>query len=284
MKGDEDDGAPMGQDEYLIVETLAGKPADAYIAAKIVAQIASLLELDCDSLSDIRTALQDPRYVFVMLLGKYASQRRSDDLDKYSEVSARAVSLTLGNADFAEFLDSGDYESLWLSFAEICGQEGVKPREPELRSIIEGFAELGMEVYAQQGEENLLNWLSTEIRETSRLKHVFERLGLIKGLGPKSAGLLLRDLVLLSQMEDSVHFAHRLYLQPITASVRKVSKYIIPEAREEKLADWVIAGKLGKAARCAGVSGIRLNMGAHEFASQNSSNLPAAIQRIVRGE
>lgn len=160
-----------------------------------------------------------------------------------------------------EFLGGGDSESFWKRFTEALTPKGRKSAD-QLAALLTGLLEWNFETYRVAGEESLVAWILTEVRDTGRVEHIHQLLREIPGFGPKAASRLLRDLVLVFQLEERVHPADRYLLQTVGKPIREVAAIILADTEDRRLPDWVLAGKISKACRMSGVSGARFNAGA----------------------
>ncbi|RMG22678.1 MAG: hypothetical protein D6724_10005 [Armatimonadetes bacterium] len=163
--------------------------------------------------------------------------------------------------DVHAFLRKGESEPFWNAFVSHLAPRATKSLD-QLKALVEGVLQLAFDVYRHSGEEGLLSWIVEEIQETGRLEHVYELLREIPGFGPKSLSRLLRDLVVIYGLEGRVHPVDRYLLTAVGKPIRALAPQIVPESRERKLPDWILAGKVSKACRLAGVSAARFNMGA----------------------
>lgn len=270
MRREDADSGQADAATSAALRLIAGAPANCYITEKLLAP------LGC---SDIETAVADlsiDKNSFRAVLSRYAFPRS----DGCADVALQALEQTLEGSDFIEFLESEDSEALWLSFVELCGDAELKVKEQEQRPLLDGFARFNMDVYHQTGESNLFIWFADEVEQTGRIDHLFERLVEIRGLGPKNASHILRDAAFLFDWEDKVHLADRLFLQPITSSLRHLAVQIIPEC-DERPADWVLAGKVAKYCRLADVSGVRFNMGAAYLGMPENKGMHNTIMKTL---
>jgi hypothetical protein len=265
---------------YVLAAKLAGEPADDYIHRRIIQPLSHALGTE-PSLDGLGEALLGGYESFKALATNYIFPKHTHEISPHGPIACLALDKTLGGSSFEDFLESEDLEALWLSFNEACEEAGVKPKEQESRPLLEGFAELNMEVFSQKGEASLFAWLQGEMLETQQVDFLFERLTEIRGLGPKNASTLLRDAAYIFDLEDEIRASDRPYLQPIHASLRKVAAYLVRPENDERLHDWVLAGKLAKLCREAGVSGVLTNMGALQLGSIDSQNLDDEIRRLV---
>ena len=98
---------------------------------------------------------------------------------------------------------------------------------------------------------------------------------------------MLRDWIHIFQVEDQVANRDAIYLQPIDRWMRLVAPLLLEETDAANFPDWILAGKVGKAARTAGVSGIRLNMGVSWLGRESGSwsggdeHFALSVQRLT---
>lgn len=195
-----------------------------------------------------------------LVLRHYALGHRRFSRLGVSDAAERAIgSAERQGAD--EFLRGGDSQPFWKRFTEALTPKGRKSAD-QLEGLLTGLLEWNFETYRAAGEESLVAWILAEVRETGRAEHIHQLMREIPGFGPKAASRLLRDLVLVFQLEERVHPADRYLLQTVGKPIRKVAATILANAEDRRLPDWVLAGKISKACRMAGVSGARFNAGA----------------------
>ncbi|MCH8274058.1 MAG: hypothetical protein IH851_04645 [Armatimonadetes bacterium] len=267
-----------------LLRALAGEPADRYLAEFYMPAMANAVGLETPALDQLKTALSDQEMAFRAFLANYAATRRSPAREQIAPVFLHALDLTLGGNDFAEYLESHDAEALWLSFDEAWTERTGKSAAP-LRPVLEGTAELVFEIFETHGHGNVFRWACDEIARSRRVEAVFLRLKAIRTLGPKTASHFLRDTVILYDLEDDVDYADRIYLQPISSVVRRLAARIVPEAAGKRLPDWVLAGKMSKQARLAGVSGVRFNIGCAYLGLRlalRSGGVERAVEDLLR--
>lgn len=269
---------------HELIRSIAGRPADLYVAEKVIPSLAKVVRPQTESLEGIKEALKSPDAAFALVLGYYAVARRGQESEALSRMMLLALTRTLGESSFSEFLESGDSEALWMSFVEVCTEEGKKSLEQQNRPVIEGIAELAFEVYEDFGHGNIVEWICDEIAETHRCQSLFNRLVEIRTLGPKTASHILRDVAFVYDLEDTLDFCDRLFMQPINSVVRRVASYILDTPGDEHYADWVLAGKLSKAIRLANSSGVRFSLGCGYVGSRLSARLggiDSALRELV---
>jgi hypothetical protein len=122
------------------------------------------------------------------------------------------------------------------------------------------------------------------VHHTDRIEPQFLRLVDIRNVGPKLSSLLMRDVTFLYGLEDQIDPVDRLYVQPIDKWIRLIAPYVCDDPGIEDAADWVLAGKISKYTRRAGVSGVRFNMGATFFGAREVRSMeefPYAIEEMT---
>jgi hypothetical protein len=147
------------------------------------------------------------------------------------------------------------------------------------RGVIVGFAELAQEIYRADRVGSVVKWLVESISASGHVEPQYTRMTDITGVGPKVSSTFIRDMVLLHHLEDEVDFAERIYLHPVDKWLREIVPLLSPDISEDA-ADWVIAGKITKVARRAGISGLRFNMGASYFGVRNV-RVPEALEARI---
>ena len=183
--------------------------------------------------------------------------------------------------EFSAVLELDGGEQLWEHFEAICQENRRKPNEAQNRGLLQGMLELSQENYRESGSGSLTTWLIETVQKTRRIEPCFERIVDIRGVGPKSTSTFMRDIVYIFDLEQIVEPADRIYIHPIDRWLRTISRYIVPEPNMEKAADWIIAGKISKYSRRAGVSGIAFNMGT-TFFGQKLVKEPARFEDMLK--
>lgn len=241
-----------------LLRQVAEEDADAYLREALLPAWADALE--CEPAMDVvRSAARGGRGALRLVLCRYVFGHRRFLRFRAAEAAAEAIDQVVTDVD--QFLRRGDGDAFWASFAARLTPKAQKSQD-QLRALVEGVLSLCFDVYRHSGEESLIWWMAEEVRETSRVEHLHEILREIRGLGPKSLSRLLRDVVVVFDLERRVHPADRYLLTAVGRPIRMLAAEIVPESRERKLPDWILAGKVSKACRLAGVSAARFNMGA----------------------
>ncbi len=266
-----------------LIQTLASWPADKYASEILIPTASRVVRAHALTPGAVREALISPENALRLLLGHYAIFRRGQDRDVLSRMMLRALDRTIEGSDFMEFMASCDSESLWLSYEEICADEGRRSLEQSNRPVIEGIAGLGFEIHEEFGHANIVEWLRNEISETHRCESAFDRLVQIRTLGPKTASTILRDVVYLYDLEATVDYSDRLLLQPINTVVREAAQVILAGDRAEEYADWILAGKVAKAIRYSGESGVQFSMGCAYLAGRSKRSGRDGVREILTG-
>jgi hypothetical protein len=248
-----------------ILRNVAGDWADRFISLSLVPGLATSTRISNANLRDVRTALEHPFWCLHAFFHHYAFARRGKDREELASLACQALRRLSDPDGFSTILQEADGHRLWESFEELCAERKRKPNEQLNRGILAGMLELAQEVYRLDNVGSLCGWVKTGLIRTNHLEPAFLRIVDVRGVGPKTTSMFLRDLVLLLDMEDSLDHADRLYVQPVDRWLRLFAEAIVPEEEIFDAVDWVVAGKVSKYTRRAGVSGIRFNMGASYF-------------------
>lgn len=230
--------------------------------------LASASQAEAQTIKAIREALGCPYRCLRAFYGHYAFARRGQDRYDLAAVAINALRRVGGEGRIEELLKAPDGGSLWEEFCRLCEQRGVSNAEQLNRGIVAGILELAQEIYRLDGQGSIAEWVFRAALQTDRLEAQFLRIVDIRGVGPKTTSTFLRDLTFIYGFEDQLHPIDRIYVQPIDRWIRLCADEMVDELRQEKAPDWVVAGKIAKYARRAGVSGVRLNMGASYFGSR----------------
>lgn len=246
-----------------------------------------VLGIEKDDPELIREAYMTARGSLLAFYGHYAFARRGKDRDDLAEFAAAAVQRVQGDGSFDDVLQQEDGTALWEAFAAICLEKRRKNNEAQNRGLIQGMLELSQEIFQADRVGSISNWMLNGIAQTKRLEPQFERIVDIRGVGPKSTSTFMRDVVSLFGYEDKVEPADRIYIHPIDRWLRMMARYLVPEPNMDKAADWIIAGKISKYSRRAGVSGIAFNMGSTYFGQKivkDPSRFEEMLKKVALGE
>ena len=271
----------IGSESVLLVRALAGDRADRYIPEFLLYPLQRVFDQEALTIRDLREGFSDPYLCLRALFGHYAFSRRGKDRADLSVLAVEALDRTCSEDDFESFLGESDGGRLWGGFLEACAESNHKPVEQLNRGVIAGLGELAQEIYRLDGVGSIAGWILKGVLQTDRLEPQFLRIVDIRGVGPKITSLFLRDTVYVYGLEAQIDRADRLYIQPIDKWMRLLAPYVIDEPDAESPADWVLAGKLAKYSRLAGVSGIRFNMGATYF-GMREVKVPEMLDQVVR--
>ena len=254
-----------------LMRSLSSDYSDEYVEDSLLPGLSRELDCSCDA-ETVRQRLLEPYHGLRTLYGFYAFQRRGKDRHELSGLALKALSAACRESAFSQFLALTDGDLIWQSYLEVCRREGRKPLEQLNRGVLVGLAELAQEIYQLDGTGSIVNWIVAGANLTSRLEPQFLRIVDIRGVGPKVTSVLLRDVVYLYNLESRIDPVDRLYVQPIDKWLRLVAPHVIEEPGIEDAADWVLAGKLAKYTRRAGVSGVRFNMGVSAFGARHGAS------------
>ncbi|MBX7131871.1 MAG: hypothetical protein K1X67_04240 [Fimbriimonadaceae bacterium] len=247
---------------------MAGDRADRYIGEVWLPSLEHASRAESSSLKDIRAAFALPYNCVNAFFAHYAFARRGKDRDELAQMATQALRRTCAPADFAELLAEPDGNRVWENFSAICEERKRKNSEQLNRGLIAGIVELAQEIYQLDSLGSIAGWIVRGVLQTDHIEPQFLRIVDIRGVGPKTTSMFLRDVCYLFNLEDQLDHADRLYIQPIDRWLRLAAAIIVPEIDSESAVDWVIAGKLAKYTRHAGVSGIRFNMGTSHFGAR----------------
>ncbi len=275
------------QEALLLIRAMAGDRADRYVGEILLPALCRAVRLSSHSLPSLRECLNDPFSSLEVLFGHYAFSRRGKDRYELSSLAVEALHRTARNLPFDDFLREPDASILWENFVAVCQEKNKKPLEQLNRGVIAGLAELAQEIRRVGGNGSVAHWVYTTTIRTDRIEPQFMRMVDIRGVGPKLCSLFIRDMVYLYNLEDQIDHVDRLYVQPVDKHIRSIAHYIIDELGDEDAADWVLAGKIAKYTRRAGVSGIRFNMGTTYFGMREAPSpaiFQSAIDRIIHGD
>ncbi len=255
----------LDPEQIALVRTIAHHWCDRYLEESYLPSMDKPIQGSAEDLETIREALSCPWRGLHAFLGHYAFARRGKDRADLSAMAMVALRRIADPESMKEVLELPDGSILWESFAKVCEERKKKSNEQLNRGLLAGMLELSQEIYRLDGIGSVGEWISEAVIRTSRIETPFMRIVDIRGVGPKTTSAYIRDLVLAFGVEDQVDNVDRLYLQPIDRWLRLFAENLIPEIDSETTVDWVIAGKLSRVCRLAGVSGIRFNMGATYF-------------------
>lgn len=242
--------------------------ADRYIGESLLPSLQHAAKAETPSLKDIRASFTCPYRCLQAFFAHYAFARRGRDRDDLASIAVTALRRTSSEDGFERLLQQEDGAELWENFQAVCAERGRKNSEQLNRGLIAGMLELAQEIYALDGTGSIAGWVRQSVMQTTRLEAQFLRIVDIRGVGPKTTSTFLRDTVFLFGLEDEIDHQDRLYLQPVDKWLRLFAIEIVPELEGEDAVDWIVAGKIAKYARRAGVSGVRFNMGASFFGAR----------------
>ncbi|MEI6514066.1 MAG: hypothetical protein WCO51_12460 [bacterium] len=274
---------PSAEQINRMTHRLATEKAALFQNEVLLPQMAKILQLPMADAATVRDAFSEPYASLRVIYGHYAFSRRGMERTLYAQFAMEALLRTVGSPDKIEkFLRNGKPEHMWTSFEDVCRENSRKTSEQLNRGMLEGFIEMAQEIYTQDSVGSIFSWVQEGVVQTRHIEQQFLRMVDIRGIGPKLASVILRDVVWMFNLEGDIEWSDRLFLQPIDIWVRKLADYITTEVHSETTADWVIAGKLAKAARLAGVSSVALNHGIQYFGNNEVRSMPN-LQEAVYG-
>lgn len=275
----------MGTETVLVIRAIAGDCADRYASEMLLGPLGRIIGASSPNISEVRDALLDPYQCLRAFFGHYAFSRRGKDRGTLSELAMEALEEVAGGDRIGQFLALDTGIRLWEAFEGRCHENRIKSNEQQNRGVVQGTAELAQEV-SQIGLRSIADWVRKGVLETDRMEPQFLRIVDIRGVGPKITSQFLRDVTYLFGLEERIERADRIYIQPIDKWIRALAPFVVPEPSSEGMADWVLAGKLNKYSRWAGVSPVRFNMGATYFGIRHVhsvENIEAAVAELIAG-
>lgn len=255
----------LDPESLALLRAMAGDYADYYIGEHFLPALHSSTRSDSATLTDIRNALSRPYPCLRSFFAHYAFARRGRDRDDLAEMAVLALKRCTSEETIYELLSEPNGNRVWDTFAQICVERKRRNSEQLNRGLIAGMIELAQEIYQVDGIGSIAGWISQGVMQTDRIEPQFLRIVDIRGVGPKTTSSFLRDISFVFGLEEQLDHADRLYIQPIDRWTRLMAEYVVPELQGEHAADWIMAGKLAKYSRRAGVSGIRFNFGTTYF-------------------
>jgi hypothetical protein len=238
-----------------LVKVLSGEPAERFkqevLCPGLTGKHASWNQQDAIS------KLADPVLCLNDIFHRYAFSRRGKERRALSECACSAVEHTTAGLHDLTDLSAGD---IWDAFENECQKVLRKPQPDLNQGVISGLVELSIGIYRECGK-SLADFAAHRAESTGRVEETFFSIVELRGVGPKVASTMLRDWIFIFELEDQIVNRDGIYLQPIDRWMRIAAPCILEEPNAGEFPDWILAGKIGKAARQAGASGIRLNMG-----------------------
>jgi hypothetical protein len=255
----------IDHDRIDVFRLMAGERADRYVEDILTPSIRACLEVESNDQRGLFELIVDPLNCLKTVFGVYAFARRGKDRGELSEIAVDSLIRVAGDDQMESFLAQPNARSLWNEFVDICHERKRKPLEQLNCGVIAGLAELSQEIARLSPEGSIASWIVEGVLQTGRVEPQFFRMVDVRGVGPKLASLLLRDFVFLSGSEDEIDLVDRLYTIPIDKWMRMIAPVVIDDPYSDQMADWILAGKVAKHARLAGVSPIRFTMGTTYF-------------------
>lgn len=246
-----------------LLKVLADKPADHFVQEILIPHTRKVVHREI-TLENAEEILSDPIHCLQAIYGCYAFSRRGKDRSELSQIALEALDRTVREVTVDAFLSEPDGSRIWNNFSDVCKAHHHKVLEQLNMGVVAGMAELAQEIFEIDGVGSIFGWVAEGVRQTGRIEPQFLRMVDVRGIGPKLASTILRDVVFLFKLEETLDHADRLYVQPVDKWLRLVFPFIVDEGLEDP-ADWILAGKMAKYCRRSGVSGIRFNMGNSYF-------------------
>lgn len=248
-----------------IYDAMAGDRADRYVSEFLVPSLLRSQRHRYESPIEAVDVYGSSFRCLAAIFGHYGFSRRGRERAELAATAIEALHRTGSEDDFGQFLGLSNAQVLWDNFVEVCHEHRRKPLEQLNAGVVAGMAELAQEIYRIDGRGSIALWIVDGIRRTGRCEPQFLRMVDVRGIGPKLASLIMRDVIHFFDVESLIDPIDRLYMIPIDKWMRQVAPYAIDEERAEDLADWMLAGKIAKYARKCHVSSVRFTMGTTFF-------------------
>lgn len=269
----------ISPESRLLIQAIANGFSEPYARDTLIPALARACKCQRD-VSQIKACLLDPYVSLRVIYCHYAFSRRGKDREELELIAKEALDFVKG-ASISSFLQQANANSLWKAFETACEVHRRKPTEQVNLGVVAGLAELAQEIYRLDGVGSIPGWISAGVRSTGRLEPQFLRMVDVRGIGPKLASLLIRDVVFLEDLEDVIEPADRLYTQVIDRWVRTIAPSILLEEDLSDAADWILAGKICKYCRVAQVSGIAFNMGCTYYGTSTVRYPDRVVERLT---
>lgn len=246
------------------MQCLAGHYADAYIRTFLVEPVARALRRPA-SADEVRNALSDPVRCLFVFFQHYAFARRGRERDDLTACACSALNHLAEAVAPAHVLETDDHTRIWEKFVAACANRGVPAHEPQNRGPVQGVFELAAEIHGSYPGLSIAAWVVEAVRRAEVLEPEHARIVDIRGVGPKTASTFIRDVVVLYGIEEDIHPAERIYMLAVDRWLRMALPHITTEPELGNAPDWIVAGKVARYTRAAGVSACRFDMGVTYF-------------------
>lgn len=256
---------PLDEDIQRLISCVA-RFGDKYVEEFLFPHLAKPLKVGRDDHAAVLEALRQPTGALRALYGHYAFARRGKGRQELVESALAVLDLISAKDGLAT---PGD--DVWAVFETELRSRGMRASETQDRGIVQGLFELAVEVESEGPGESIVTWIERTVHETGAVEGLFNRIVDIRGLGPKTTSTFIRDVVFIYGHEQELEAAEKIHIQPVDRWLRLMAHEAVPESGMREAADWVIAGKVSKYCRRAGVSSILFSMGCTHFG-----------QRVVR--
>lgn len=270
---------PVGE---KLLKALEGTCADKYISECLFPQFQGKVGASITSHQLLQEFLKDTKLSLKCLVAYYIVSRKSSHKKIFSHILLEAIDKTL--FEESDWISSENSQKFLNTVRDLSQAHNQLRVFGAINPLLDGLIYLVSDIYENYGHGNVFLWIKSEVEETSSLEYAYHRLTSIKALGPKTASLILRDAAYIYDLENKLEFSDRIFLQPITSTLRIIASHAICEAQEKDFADWILAGKIAKAARMCDLSGVRINMGCNYIglkAIKESARVETIINSII---
>jgi hypothetical protein len=163
-----------------------------------------------DQTTVLESIRNDETALLRALLGYYAFARAGGERAHYADIAVQALTGSLESAaGYAQAMKNPRFgDAVWAEFVKRCAARQVGTNEKLNRGSI-----LGCIALAQMADDRFASWIRRKLEIDVEM--LFIDLTAYKGLGPKIACFILRDLAWIFDIEGRVPPEKKLFLQPV---------------------------------------------------------------------
>ena len=253
----------VSREVAMVVREFSDRYGPLYVKELLLPRLLQNVPLCERTEETARAMLLEPVGCLRAIFQEYAFSRRGRERHELGVLASDALKRATAET---ELFNREDSVFIWEAFEALCQEKKEKPMEQLNRGILQGIPELAQEIQQNGGSGSIALWIVDSARKTGRIENQFMRMVEVRGVGPKLASMILRDVVYLFNLEDRIDPVDRLYMQPIDRWMRVCSEFVVDDYDDP--ADWILAGKLSKVARKSGAKGCQFNMGVTYFGTR----------------
>ena len=181
----------------------------------------------------------------------------------YGRIAVDALHQCVSSFEkFEAFIIRNDApELVWTEFENFCMKQGKGVNRRVNEGVVKGLVRLVRE--SGDYNYNLFHYIGKKVQ--SSMTDAFIILRNVKGIGDKIAAFLLRDIVCILDLEETVPLEHRIFLQPVDRWVEETAICLWADLKTGRVPSWGIAMRIVDKCNEFGISGVRFNQGAWKF-------------------